>query len=144
MSKQYLHLRSVVQVHSYGPCRQSTLPPIEDSNQFRPDKTDLFWRGWKQSNTAVSIVNIPKPRRSCSWTYKIKREAESRIRHESSPNAKRRSNTTRKHTRTRGKRENWTPTKNNAHGNLVPEAEKREPGNEVEHKFDKNHVICSE
>ena len=59
-------------------------------------------------------------------------------------NAKRRSNTTRKHTRTRGKRENWTPVRNNAHGNLVPEAEKREPENEVEHMVDKNCVICPE
>ena len=135
MSRQYLHFRSVVHVHSYGPSRQSTLPPIP--NNIGPDKTDLFCRGWKQSNTAVSIVNIPKPRRSCSWTYKINREAESRIRHESTPNAKRRSNTTKKHTRTRGKRENWTPARNNAHDNLVPEAEKREPGNDVEHMVDK-------
>ena len=60
-------------------------------------------------------------------------------------NAKGRSNTTRKHTRTRGKRENWIPARNNAHGNLaVPEAEKREPENEVEHMVDKNYVIFPE
>ena len=58
-----------------------------------------------QSNAAVSTVNIPKPRRLWSWTYKINKEAESRIRQGSTPNAKRRSNWTRKHTRTRGKRE---------------------------------------
>ena len=32
-------------------------------------------------------------------------------------------------------------TRNNAHGNLAPEAEKREPENEVEHMVDKNYVI---
>ena len=143
MSRQYLHFRSVVHVHSYEPSRQSTLPPIP--NNIRPDKTDLFCRCWKQSNTVVSIVNIgPQPRRSCLCTYKINREAESRIRHESTPNAKRKSNTTRKHTRTRGQHENWTPTRNNAHDNLVPGAEKREPGNEIEHMVDKNYVICPE
>ena len=176
MGRQYFHLSSVVHVNSYGPSRRP-VPPIP--NNIRPGKTDLFCRGWKQSNTVVSIVNIPKPRRSCSWTYKISREAESRIRHGSTQNAKRRSNTTRKHTRKRGKRENWTPARNNAHDNLVlstelimwishgkeirkltfrvlalrrsnahdnlvPEAEKREPGNEVEHMVDKNYVIFPE
>ena len=34
--------------------------------------------------------------------------------------------------------------RNNAHGNLVPEAGKREPENEVEHMVDKNYVICPE
>ena len=34
-----------------------------------------------------------------------------------------------------------TPARNNAHGNLVPQAEKREPENEVEHMVDKNYVI---
>ena len=44
----------------------------------------------------------------------------------------------RSNTRTRGKHENWTPARNNyAHGNLVPEAEKREPENEVEHMVNK-------
>ena len=52
-----------------------------------------------QSNTVVSKVNIPKPRRLWSWTYKINKEAESRIRQESTPNAKRRSNWTRKDAR---------------------------------------------
>ena len=52
-----------------------------------------------QSNTAVSTVNIPKPGRSCSWTYKINKEAQSRIRQESTPNAKRKSNSSSKHTR---------------------------------------------
>ena len=33
---------------------------------------------------------------------------------------------------------------NNARGNLVPQAEKREPENEVEHMVDKNYVICPE
>ena len=74
-----------------------------------------------QSNTAVSKVNIPKPRRLWSWTYKINKEAESRIWQESTPNAKRTSNWTRKHTRTRGKRETgllvetlWVETKHMA------------------------------
>ena len=50
------------------------------------------------------------------------------------------------HTRTRGKRENWTPARNNAHGNLVPEAEKREPENEVEHitSFSLNNLALEE
>ena len=64
--------------------------------------------GTKSTNAikySCSTVNISKPRRSCSWTYKINKDAESRIRHESTTNAKRRSNTTRKQTRTRGKRE---------------------------------------
>ena len=39
---------------------------------------------------------------------------------------------------------NWTPARNKAHDNLVPEAEKREPWNEVEHMVDENYVICHE
>ena len=54
---------------------------------------------------AIKYSCFHKPRRLSSWTYKINKEAESRIRQESTPNAKRRSNWTRKHTRTRGKRE---------------------------------------
>ena len=34
--------------------------------------------------------------------------------------------------------------RDNAHGNLVPEAEKREPEIEVEHMVDKNYVIFPE
>ena len=47
-----------------------------DSNNIRPDTTDLFCRNWNYISVlkcikAVSTVNILKPRRSCSWTYKI-------------------------------------------------------------------------
>ena len=42
------------------------------------------------------------------------------------------------------KRENWTSARNIAHGNLVPDAEKREPENEVEHMVAKNYIICPE
>ena len=38
----------------------------------------------------------------------------------------------------------WTPARNNAHDNLVLEAEKRESGNEIEHMVDKNYVIFPE
>ena len=39
---------------------------------------------------------------------------------------------------------NWTFSRNKAHGNLVQEAEKREPENEVEHMADENYVIFPE
>ena len=81
-------------------------------NNIRSDKTDLFCHGCRlelnqqvQSNTAVSTVNIPKLSLSCSGTYKINKEAESRIWQESTPNAKRRSNLARKNTRMQGKSE---------------------------------------
>ena len=43
-SRQYLHFLAVVQVHPYGLCTQSTLPPIP--NSIRLDKTDLFCGDW--------------------------------------------------------------------------------------------------
>ena len=49
-----------------------------------------------------------------------------------------------KETRRRGKRETWTPGRNKARANLVQEAEKREPENEVEHMADENYVIFPE
>ena len=39
-STQYLHFRSLVQVHSCGSCPSSTLPPLP--NNIRPDTADLF------------------------------------------------------------------------------------------------------
>ena len=63
-----------------------------------------------QSNTAVSLVDIGKHRRSCSWTW-INKEAQSR---ESTLNVKRRSNSTRERTKTQGKTWNSTPVRNKA------------------------------
>ena len=63
----------MVQVHSYGSWPQSTLLPI--SSNIRRIRltfsvaTELNQQ--MQSNTAVSTVNIPKTRWSCSWTYNI-------------------------------------------------------------------------
>ena len=63
----------MVQVHSHGSSPQSTLPPI--SSNIRRIRltfsvaTELNQQ--IQSNTAVSTVNIPKTRWSCSWTYNI-------------------------------------------------------------------------
>ena len=99
---------------------------------------------WNQSNTAVSIVNIPRPRQLCSWTYQINREAESKIQHESTPDLKRRLNTTRKRTRTRGKREIWTPARNNTHGGWQPRSRGRGGGKSVSMngpKFPKSNRI---
>ena len=45
---------------------------------------------------------------------------------------------------TPGREANMKPARNNAHANLVPEAEKREPENEVEHMVDKKYVIFPE
>ena len=63
----------MVQVHSYGSWPQSTLPPI--SSNIRRIRltfsvaTELNQQ--MQSNTAVSTVNIPKTKWSCSWKYNI-------------------------------------------------------------------------
>ena len=62
-----------------------------------------------QSNTALSI---PKPRQPCLWTYKTNKDAESRIWQESTPNGKRKSNSTMKHSKTW----NSTPARNKARG----------------------------
>ena len=148
MSRQYLHFCSVVRFTFMDPALRVLFHRLQTLfDQIRLTfsvAAGTTVNQQMQSNTAVFTVNIPTPRRSCSWTYNINRDAESRIRHESTTNAKRRSNATKKHARMWGKRENWTPARNNAHGNLVPEAEKREPENEVGHMVNKNYVICPE
>ena len=112
----------MVEVHSYGPCPQSTLPPIP--NNILPDKTFSVAAGAKnqqmQSNTALSTVNIPKIQAIVFVNrYKINpgNKQGSRVQNSAStPNTKRRSNSTRKHcTRPPGKRETrlWLET---AHG----------------------------
>ena len=88
-------------------------------NNVWPDKTLSVATGTKSTNaikySCFHMFNITEPRRPCSWTYKINKEAESRIWQETMPNAKQRSNSTRKHTKIQGK--TWNSThRNKAHG----------------------------
>ena len=64
----------------------------------------------------ASNSNFKRKQRNLPDNSPHSKEAQSRIRQASTPNAKRRSNSTGKHTSTRGKTWNPTPARNKAHG----------------------------
>ena len=106
----------MVQVHPHGSCTQSTLPPI--ANNIQRDKTDLFCHDWNEVNKCNQIQLFPQltsesiPDRV--GDHEFYKEAQFKIRQETTLNAKRKSNLTRKHTKTQGKTWNSTPARNKA------------------------------